>query len=245
MIIGRQECYNINAMPDVFISDNEKDKKTPSEDTKPKVKEEKKDSRLFGNLLNLEELPDAGRTPLSAFLYRPKSTDFETRDAQEKIILLLRQHPITNVGWIVISTLMFFAPSVLDFFPILSFMPDRFQFVAILGWYLITIAFTLEKFLSWFFNVNIITDERIIDIDFHSLIYKEVTEAKVDNIQDQTFKMGGAVRTIFNYGDVYVQTASEVPNLEFLAVPKPALVIRILQELRTEEEQEKIEGRVR
>ena len=57
--------------------------------------------------------------------------------------------------------------------------------------------------------------------------------------------MGGVIRTVFNYGDVYIQTAAEVPAFEFLAVPKPDRVAGILQELRMEEEQEKLEGRVR
>jgi hypothetical protein len=57
--------------------------------------------------------------------------------------------------------------------------------------------------------------------------------------------MGGVVRTIFNYGDVLIQTASEVPNFEFLAVPKPDQVVKVLQDLRIEEQQEAIEGRVR
>jgi hypothetical protein len=57
--------------------------------------------------------------------------------------------------------------------------------------------------------------------------------------------MGGAIRTIFNYGDVLVQTAGEVPNFDFLAVPNPDKVVKVLQELRIEEEIEKIEGRVR
>ena len=52
------------------------------------------------------------------------------------------------------------------------------------------------------FNVYIVTDERIIDIDFYNLIYKEVSDANIDKIQDVTYKMGGVVRTLFNYGDV-------------------------------------------
>jgi membrane protein YdbS with pleckstrin-like domain len=57
--------------------------------------------------------------------------------------------------------------------------------------------------------------------------------------------MGGVIRTIFNYGDVLIQTASEVPRIEFQAVSRPDKVAKILRELRVEEEQEKIEGRVR
>ena len=57
--------------------------------------------------------------------------------------------------------------------------------------------------------------------------------------------MGGVIRTIFNYGDVYIQTAAEVPTFQFLAVPKPDRVARVLQDLIIEEEKEKLEGRVR
>ena len=137
------------------------------------------------------------------------------------------------------------APSILSVFPILDFLPANFQLVSVLGWYLITTAFVLESFLTWFFNVYLVTDERIIDIDFYNLIYKEVSDANIDKIQDVTYKMGGVVRTLFNYGDVLIQTASEVPNFEFLAVPMPDKVARVLQDLRIEEEQEKLEGRVR
>ncbi|OGM82458.1 hypothetical protein A2376_01995 [Candidatus Woesebacteria bacterium RIFOXYB1_FULL_47_31] len=140
---------------------------------------------------------------------------------------------------------MILAPSILSIFPILSFLPVNFQLIAVLFWYLITTAFILESFLTWFFNVYLITDERIVDIDFLNLLYKEVSDANIDKIQDVTYKMAGAVRTLFNYGDVLIQTASEVPNFDFLAVPRPDKVATVLQDLRIEEEQEKLEGRIR
>lgn len=214
-------------MPDVYVSE---EKPTPREETHPET-----EPKVFGHTHN----------PLAAYNAQPENTHFETQERGEKIILLLRRHPITNIPWVLVGSLMLLAPIFLRFFPILSFLPPRFQLIGILIWYLITLAFILEEFLTWFFNVFIITDERIVDIDFFNLIYKEVSDAKIDRIQDVTYKMGGVTRTIFNYGDVFVQTAAEVPVFEFLAVPNPQKVARILQELRTEEEQEALEGRVR
>lgn len=140
---------------------------------------------------------------------------------------------------------MFLAPMVLSSFPLLDFLPENYKFVAILGWYMISIAYAFESFLDWFFSVYIVTDERIFDVDFVNLIYREISEANIDQIQDVTTAMGGVVRTLFNYGDVFIQTASEIPRIEFEAVPHPDQVAKILRELRVEEEQEKIEGRVR
>ena len=192
-----------------------------------------------------EKLPGHSHNPLSAYCYYPENVNFETRESEEKVVLMMRKHPITNLRWIVSSILMVLAPGVLGFLPFVDSVPPNFRFIGVLGWYLITTAFVLENFLTWFFNVYFVTDERIIDIDFYNLIYKEVSEAEIEKIQDVTYKMGGVARTIFNYGDVLVQTAAEVPNFEFLAVPTPDKVAKILQDLRIEEKQEALEGRIR
>lgn len=237
-------------MPDIFISPEkkshkEKKSKTEKKEFLPPPVEDTSLNLDPTKRAKIEKTPGHTHNPLSAYCYMPDSVNFENRNQEEQVILLLRKHPITNVGWILIFLLMFVAPVVLTSFPILDFFPVNFRFIAILGWYLITFAYALESFLTWFFNVYIITDERIVDIDFHNLIYKEISDANIDRIQDVTYKMGGVIRTVLNYGDVYIQTASEVPAFEFLAVPRPDRVTKVLQDLRIQEEQEKIEGRVR
>lgn len=211
-------------MPDVFVSHN----KAPS------IKK-----TLY------KDLPSAVHNPLSSIAYCPENMKFETMDNEEKVILFLRKHWITNLGWILMSIVMFSVPTIVSSLSILESIPVNFRLMFALVWYLISIAYFLESFLTWFFNVYIVTDERIIDIDFYNLIYKEISDANIDKIQDATLKMGGAIRVLFNYGDVLIQTASEVPNFEFLAVPYPDRVVKILQDLRIEEQQEAIEGRVR
>jgi len=130
-------------------------------------------------------------------------------------------------------------------FASLNFIPSGYRLIITLAWYLLTFAFSLEKFLSWFFNVNIITDERIVDIDFPSILYKDISETKIDQIQDVSIKVGGFIRSLFNFGDVLIQTAGAVPEIHFSAVPNPEQVSKILNELILEEEQEKLDGRVR
>jgi len=226
-------------MPDLF---NAKKLKQPSTDEN--IKLEEKDF-THSHDTSFKGMKSRRVNPLNAFAFMPKNVTFVTRENEEKIVLLLRRHPITNVGWILVSLALLFAPLVLSQFPLLDFLPERFKLIAVLGWYMVTAGYILENFLNWFFNVVIITDERMIDIDFINLIYREISEAKLDNIQDVTTRMGSVLRTMFNFGDVLVQTASEVPNLEFSAVPKPDEIAKILRKLQVEEEQEALEGRVR
>lgn len=215
-------------MADVYIAQNEK-LKTKSE--KPKG--------------SVHSAPGHTHNPLAAYCYKPDGVFFETQEQQEKVVLLLRQHPITNIPWILIAIALFLAPNFLGQFPLISFLPERFQTAAILLWYLIVLAYVFEKALAWFFNVYILTDERIIDVDFYDLIYRAVSDAKTSKVQDVTYKVGGVIGTLFNFGDVFIQTAGTLPNFDFLKVPNPEEVARILQELQTEEEVEALEGRVR
>lgn len=219
-------------MPDIFVSEQKNIKAKPHF---------AKATR--GGEIHRQEFHS--HNPLAAYCYFPDNVRFVAKDSHERVVLFLRRHPITNLGWILISILMFLAPMVLSSFPLLDFLPENYKFVAILGWYMISIAYAFESFLDWFFSVYIVTDERIFDVDFVNLIYREISEANIDQIQDVTTRMGGVVRTLFNYGDVFIQTASEIPRIEFEAVPHPDQVAKILRELRVEEEQEKIEGRVR
>lgn len=232
-------------MPEIYRADSASTKKPKTKKTnlKPSRDPEKLKKTLQGTAQ--KEIPEPNHKAVRALNFYPDKVRFVGADKKEKIILLLRRHPITTLPWIITSLVLFSAPYFASFFVPVDSFPINYQIIALLFWYLISLAFTIEKFLSWFFNVNIVTDERIFDVDFLNLIYREITDAQIDQIQDVTVKVGGVARTVFDYGDVVIQTAAEIPQIEFLAVPKPDLVAQILRELRVEEEMEKIEGRVR
>lgn len=209
-------------MPDVFISPDEKiHEGTPSPVPEKAPVTEKQKQKIIGH----------SHSKFSAFCLYPDDVDFETRDKNEQIILFLRQHPIVNVGWILTTIVMLLAPSLLGLLGVLEFLPTGFGLVLSLAWYLVTSAYAIEKFLSWYFNVYFITERRIVDVDFYNLVSKKVSDAEIDKVQDVSYTTGGVVRTIFNYGDVLIQTASEVTEFEFGAVPSPEKVAKILNDL--------------
>jgi len=168
---------------------------------------------------------------ISAFVARPKGINFESQGEKEKIILLLRRHWITNLRWIFSAIGLILAPAVLSVFPLLASFPVQLQAKALVLWYLLVLAFIIQQALSWFFNVGIVTNKRVVDIDFFSLIHKRISDAELDRIQDVTFSVSGAIRTLFNYGTVYIQTAAERPEISFEKVPDPALVTKVLEKL--------------
>lgn len=170
--------------------------------------------------------------PLSAFCYQPKKARFETQESTEEIVLLLRRHPLTNLPWVLAALALALAPTVFAWFPLYTDLPLRFQTGTVVLWYFLTSAVAITGALTWFFNVNIVTNQRILDVDFYTLLYREISDARIDKIQEVTYKVGGLGGTLFDYGDVLIQTAGAIPNFEFEAVPHPGSVARILEGLQ-------------
>jgi hypothetical protein len=97
-------------------------------------------------------------------------------------------------------------------------------------------VYVLESFLGWYFNVYFVTNLRVIDVDFYNLVYKQVSDANIDKIQDVSYNMGGVARTVFNFGNVFIQTAAKVEEFDFLAVPNPDKVAKIIEDMITKDE---------
>jgi uncharacterized membrane protein YdbT with pleckstrin-like domain len=182
---------------------------------------------------------------LTSFASFPNKMSFETQDEEEEVILFLRQHPIVNIKWIMIAVLMLTLPSVFSFFPPYANLPTNFQFVMTMGWYMFVFGYTLAKFMGWFFNIYILTDERVVDIDFQNIFFRKISTAKIEEIQDVNIQSSGAFETFFGYGSVFIQTAAEVSQFEFMYVPNPDRVGKIINQMIDQEEQERLEGRVK
>lgn len=161
-----------------------------------------------------------------AYVEHPSHYRFEGQDLDEKILLLLRAHPITNLKWIVPALLLFFAPfflpTALRFFNLqLSTLPVTFEILILIINYLLVLIIAFEGFLYWYFNVYIVTEKNIVDVDFHSLLFKNIDVAPLRNIEDTSSSMGGILSSIFNYGNVFIQTAGASRNIDFIDIPKP------------------------
>jgi len=235
-------------MTDVFVAKKKKDVSSKGKSRwKKRVERDRKRHGMGPRYRTVAErlMKERRVGKFKAFNILPGRVRFETQEVREKVILLLRQHWMTQVGWVLTAFFLIFVPIGLIWVPTIDFMPGNFQFMAVVIWYLLVIAFVFEKLITWYFHVFIVTDERIIDVDFYHLLYKEVSDTKIDNIEDVTYRQGGVIKAMFNYGNVSIQTAAEQREFTIENVPLPNRVAKILNELRLEEEHEKVAGRVR
>ena len=155
----------------------------------------------------------------SAYVVHPTNCKFEGQDPDEKILLLLRAHPITNLPWIIFSIFLFlipfYAPRLIVFlgFP-LDLIPQTFQAIFLIVNYLLVLIVSFEGFLNWYFNATLVTNEKVVDIDFEHLLYKAVGLAPLSKIEEADSVTAGILGTIFNFGNVSIQTAGAKVAIE-------------------------------
>jgi len=90
---------------------------------------------------------------------------------------------------------------------------------------LIIIFIFYIAFLTWthyYLDTYIITNQRILTIDQIDFFHRKVSEADIGNIQDIEVIVNGFFATLFNFGDVRIQTAgADQKTLFFNDVPYP------------------------
>ena len=166
---------------------------------------------------------------LHALCVRPNVT-FENQHKDEKVILTLRAHPITLISTVVNTVTMF----ILNFFIgfIIGPFLNAIQLTYVLVFsYFVAFFYFWFQIMNWYYNIGIVTTRQIIDVDFSVLTFRNVSRTELSHIEDITVKVSGFASSIFNYGNVFVQTAGSEINTEFMQVPNPAGAAHIIQDI--------------
>lgn len=174
-----------------------------------------------------------------AFFERPLHINFEQQEPDELIELFLRRHWVTNVPWIIVALILSILPFIIvmvDVFLQLGLttsLPIQISAGIIILWYLIITAYVIENFLFWYFNIYIVTNKHIVDINYSSLLSRSVVEVKLQDVESQKSGIKGVIRQLFNFGDVIIETAAENQRIDFIDIPKPDLVADRVQDLKS------------
>jgi len=176
-------------------------------------------------MLQLEE----NHSLLHALCVKP-GIKFENQKLEEEVLLSLRAHPIVLLpplfNSIVISILILFVCLILSQF--LNFA--RILYTMVFA-YFVTFIYLWFQVITWYFNIGIVTNKQIVDVDFSPLSYRNITRTELAHIEDITVKVNGFIPSIFDFGNIFVQTAGSEINTEFMQVPHPARAAHIIQDI--------------
>jgi uncharacterized membrane protein YdbT with pleckstrin-like domain len=75
-------------------------------------------------------------------------------------------------------------------------------------------------FFRWFYNINVLTTNRLMDIDFLGIFFVRAEETSIADIEDVKDTQSGIIQSIFNMGNLEIFTASGVTVFNLDNVPK-------------------------
>jgi len=164
------------------------------------------------------------------FCLYPKAT-FESQEDDEEVVLIVRAHPVTQIPWILNAGFLILIPILLNL--LLPFLLSIKEIIFVnLFWYATVASYIFVSILKWIFNVGIITNQRVIDVDFPILLVREFTSSVIGDITDGTATTTGFIQTYFGYGNVFMQTSGVKQNIEFLSIPYPIDVVTVINNLK-------------
>ena len=169
----------------------------------------------------------------------PEDVSFENQHSGEKIYVKARAHPFVNLGWVINLAFLIILPPIV--FGLYLWIPFNFEitdFIPPLTIGIITITFYSAvftngffNFIDWYYDIYLVTSERIINIQFSPLKTHRVSEAKLSDVEEVDESVVGFFPQMFNYGDVRASTAARRSFFVFKSIPNPAWFRDVITDL--------------
>lgn len=163
---------------------------------------------------------------------------FANASSDEETVFFLRPH------WFVLLPLLL-AFGVILVLPVAAWFGVRiaapyffdnpgYEPLYVLGasiFFLFSWLFLFQNFIDFFLDIWVVTTHRVIDITQTGMFGRTTAELTLDRVQDVTSDVKGFIRTLFDYGTIYIQTAGERERFVFEDIPHPTHVAKRILEL--------------
>ncbi|MCX6764009.1 MAG: PH domain-containing protein [Candidatus Moranbacteria bacterium] len=170
-----------------------------------------------------------------------KKMHFAGQKENEEILLTVRRHWfnilsqfIIVLGMVIVILLGFFIKPYLPFTQSIIAARGIYNLIEIFFLMLVWImAFFI--WIDYYFDVWIVTDKRIVNIEQRGLFKRDISELELVRIQDVTAEIVGIIPTLLDYGEVQIQTAGEMEHFLFRKVPHPNQIKDLIMNLKKKE----------
>jgi len=160
----------------------------------------------------------------------------------EEVLLMLRRDK-----WILMKMILFYG--FLCLIPIVLFILTEIYFsvwvsehwfdpfkkiiiaLSISTYYLFVWVFFFRSWIDYYLDVWLVTSERIVSIEQKGLFARAIAEQKLYRIQDVYGEVNGIIATLFDFGNITIQTAGANEYFIFKEIPRPHQVARNIAKL--------------
>lgn len=127
---------------------------------------------------------------------------FEDQFDDEEVLFVFRKHPVVmrkGLIFAMLAILIGTLPSLIK--PELSYF-----FGGLALGFLLSILIFMPYWISWYYSVYIVTDQRLIQISRKGFFNKTVVDMSLDQIQSMNYQIKGLQETLLKFGTIVVQT---------------------------------------
>jgi hypothetical protein len=156
----------------------------------------------------------------------------------EKIFVFVRKRIISFLPQIIIFIFLIFAPIAALLFSFFSGAATTTSqlgrdlvILVMMAYYLSTVTFIISTWVSFYYDVLVISDERIVEISQNTLFNRSINELVFEQIEDVSSSIKGVLNTIFDSGILDIQTAGSQRNFVIKDIGRVNDIVAIILDL--------------
>ncbi len=155
----------------------------------------------------------------------------------EKIFVFVRKRIISFLPQIIIFIFLFFAPIIAFLFSSFSGLASTGKLgrdlviLVMMAYYLSAATFMISTWVSFYYDVLVISDERIVEISQNTLFNRSINELVFEQIEDVSSSIKGILNTIFDSGILDIQTAGSQRNFVINDIGRVNDIVAIILDL--------------
>lgn len=158
----------------------------------------------------------------------------------EQQVLLCRRHWISLYPQLLLDLLIAAVPVALLLWATSRTDDETATQVAWVASALWVAVMLVRAYFHWYryhHDLWLISNQRLIDSQRRHWFHRAVSSADLVDIQDVSMHREGLLQTTLDFGDLNVQTASELQRFVLAKIPDPAAVLTILDRARDDARQ--------
>src|SRR5688572_5938996 len=127
---------------------------------------------------------------------------FDGQYDDEEVHLVFRQHIIAIRKALIVWSIILLVGAL----PLALVPTKAISWYVFFGGIATGMLYLAYQWMSWYFSIYIITDQRIVHINQNGFFRRQVVELGHDKIQNVNYEVPGFQAAIFKYGTIIVQT---------------------------------------
>src|SRR3989338_1727077 len=138
-------------------------------------------------------------------------------DDDEEVIAIIHKHWLLGVRALLWPTVSFVLSWVL-----LYYVPFIVMFYGVSLWSVLCIVWWLLNFFDYYLDAWIITDQGVIDLEWHGWFHRASSRILYSDIQGVSYEIFGILGTLLRFGELSIEKIStgDTVSLEYVKDPR-------------------------